>query len=84
MNAFSQGNKNAPLSASDFYKGGDNMASIEKVQRKDGISANTDIKTVSSRLGHSNTSTTLNIYAHSLRKADKNAANAFDDIINKK
>ncbi len=48
------------------------------------ISANTDIKTVSSRLGHANTSTTLNIYAHSLRKADKNAANAFDDIINKK
>lgn len=38
------------------------------------ISQNVDVKTVSGRLGHSQTSTTMNIYAHSLRKSDEAAA----------
>ena len=32
------------------------------------ISQNVDVKTVSSRLGHAQTSTTMNIYAHALKK----------------
>lgn len=48
------------------------------------ISNNLDIVTVSKRLGHAQTSTTTNIYAHSLKKLDETAANTFEDIINKK
>lgn len=44
------------------------------------ISANTDIKTVSARLGHANASTTLNIYTHSLQKQDEICANTLDDM----
>lgn len=49
------------------------------------ISANTDIKTVSARLGHSNASTTLNIYTHSIQKQDEICANTLDKMFpNKK
>ena len=34
----------------------------------------TDIKAISERLGHSKTSTTMDIYAHALKKADREAA----------
>lgn len=45
------------------------------------IAANLDVKSVSSRLGHAQTSTTVNIYAHSLLKADEVAANAIERMI---
>lgn len=46
------------------------------------ISAGTDIRTVSNRLGHAQTSTTMNIYAHAIRSADEAAAEALDNILN--
>lgn len=48
------------------------------------ISENTDIRTVSQRLGHSRTSTTLNIYAHALESKDKAAAEALADLVYKR
>jgi integrase len=39
-----------------------------------------NIKAVSSRLGHANTSTTMNIYAHALKSADKQAADIMDGM----
>ena len=47
------------------------------------ISANADIKTVSARLGHSQASTTLNIYCHSLKKQDEVCANTLDNLFHK-
>lgn len=44
------------------------------------ISENVDVKTVSKRLGHSNTSTTLNIYTHSLEKQDEASAAKFEEL----
>ena len=38
----------------------------------------TDIKTVSKRLGHSQTSTTMNIYTHQIKEADELAAEALE------
>lgn len=40
------------------------------------IADRVDLKTVSSRLGHSEISTTMDIYAHALRKKDEAAADA--------
>ena len=45
------------------------------------IYANTDIKTVSARLGHSQASTTLNIYAHSLKRADEVCAKTIGGLL---
>lgn len=45
------------------------------------INENVNIREVSKRLGHSNTSTTLNIYSHALKSADEDAANKLGDII---
>lgn len=47
------------------------------------ISQNVDVKTVSARLGHAQTSTTMNIYAHSLKKSDETAANTLDNLLSK-
>ena len=44
----------------------------------------TNIKTVSDRLGHADVSTTGNIYAHAIKTADEMAAEALEDIFNKK
>ncbi|MCF6460157.1 hypothetical protein [Clostridium sp. Cult3] len=35
------------------------------------INTGLNIRALSARLGHSNTSTTLNIYSHALKSADK-------------
>ena len=48
------------------------------------ISENIDIKTVSVRLGHAQTSTTVNIYAKALKKLDQKASNALDNLLIKK
>lgn len=44
------------------------------------ISEDVDIRTVSARLGHAQTSTTMNIYAHSLKESDKKAADKLDRL----
>lgn len=41
----------------------------------------TDTLTVSKRLGHANTTTTLNIYAHAIKEADERAAESIADVI---
>lgn len=45
------------------------------------ISQNLDIRTVSSRLGHAQTSTTMNIYAHALKAQDRKAAIALENML---
>lgn len=45
------------------------------------IASKQDIRTVSSRLGHSQASTTLNIYAHALKENDKRASDALENIL---
>ncbi|CVI65682.1 site-specific tyrosine recombinase XerC [Clostridiales bacterium CHKCI001] len=44
------------------------------------ISQNIDVRTISSRLGHAQTSTTMNIYAHSLKKMDEVAADTLENL----
>lgn len=46
------------------------------------IAGGVDIATVSNRLGHSNKSTTLNIYTHAIKSADARAAEKLQDILN--
>lgn len=41
-------------------------------------------KTISSRLGHSNIRTTMNIYGHAMQSADRGAAEAFDTLFEAK
>ena len=48
------------------------------------ISQNIDVRTVSGRLGHAQTSTTMNIYSHQLKKMDEKAAEALDDLFSSK
>lgn len=45
------------------------------------ISKNTDIRTVSARLGHAQTSTTMDIYVHGLKSADRTASSALEDLL---
>lgn len=47
------------------------------------IAQNVDVKTVSARLGHSETSTTMDIYAHALKKQDENAAASIGSLFKK-
>lgn len=48
------------------------------------ISQNVDVRTVSNRLGHAQTSTTMNIYSHSLQKKDEAAAVSLEKLLVKK
>ena len=41
----------------------------------------TDIRTVSGRLGHADASTTLNIYAHFVERADQEAASLVGSLL---
>lgn len=47
------------------------------------IAAHQDIKTVQSRLGHAEASTTMNIYAHALKESDRKASDALENILAK-
>ena len=47
------------------------------------ISQNVDVRTVSNRLGHAQTSTTMNIYSHQLEEMDKLAAGTFEKMFTK-
>ncbi|MDQ4680258.1 tyrosine-type recombinase/integrase, partial [Stenotrophomonas maltophilia group sp. RNC7] len=48
------------------------------------ISEKVDIRTVAGRLGHAQTSTTLNFYSHALRASDIKAASTLEDLLNRK
>lgn len=45
------------------------------------IASGTDLRTVSKRLGHSNMTTTGNIYTHAIKSADERAAETLSDIL---
>ncbi len=45
------------------------------------IGQGVDVRTVSGRLGHANTSTTLNIYAEFLKELDRSAADALESLL---
>jgi integrase len=45
------------------------------------IADGVDIRTVSNRLGHANTSTTLNIYAHALKSRDSEAVEKLEQTL---
>ena len=45
------------------------------------LAAGVPVRTVSGRLGHAQTSTTLNVYAHALEAADRDAAQTFSRLI---
>ncbi len=45
------------------------------------IASGTNLRTVSQRLGHANTSTTVNIYTHAIQSADERASAALNDIL---
>lgn len=47
------------------------------------INQGVDIATVSKRLGHAESSTTLKIYTHALQKADRDAANKLENLFKK-
>ncbi|MGN0452086.1 MAG: tyrosine-type recombinase/integrase, partial [Acutalibacteraceae bacterium] len=45
------------------------------------IASGADLRTVSKRLGHSNMTTTSNIYTHAIKSADERAAELLGDIL---
>ena len=45
------------------------------------IASHQDVRTVSSRLGHAQASTTMNIYAHQLKETDKKASDALENML---
>lgn len=45
------------------------------------IAGKQDVKTVAARLGHAQTSTTMNIYVHALKEADKTAVDAIESVL---
>lgn len=47
------------------------------------INQNVDVSTVSKRLGHARTSTTMDIYSHALQKSDIAAADKLENLFNK-
>lgn len=47
------------------------------------IAEGTDVCTVSKRLGHANTATTLNIYAHALKSKDQAATDTIENVLNR-
>lgn len=46
------------------------------------IAGGEDIRTVSQRLGHAQTTTTMNIYSHAIESADAKAAETLENILN--
>lgn len=48
------------------------------------IAKGTGLKTVSRRLGHSNTNITMRIYNHEIAKADEIAADILQDVFSRK
>ena len=48
------------------------------------VTGGVDVRTVAARLGHSQTSTTMNIYAEAIRSAEAAAAQVLDEVLMKK
>ena len=48
------------------------------------INKGLNVKALSARLGHANTSTTMDIYSHALKSSDREAADMMENIINPK
>lgn len=48
------------------------------------IASHQDLKTVSKRLGHAQTSTTMNIYAHALQESDRKATDALEALLERR
>ena len=57
------------------------LHSFRNTVATEAIANGVDIKTVSSILGHSQTSTTLNIYAHTVQRANTKALNLMADLL---
>lgn len=47
------------------------------------IASQQDVKTVSKRLGHAQTSTTMNIYAHALQESNRKATDTLEALLEK-
>ncbi len=47
------------------------------------IASHQDVKTISKRLGHTQTSTTMNIYVHALQESDQKASDALEAMLKK-
>ncbi len=47
------------------------------------IASHQDVKTISKRLGHTQTSTTMNIYVHALQDSDQRASDALEAMLEK-
>ena len=45
------------------------------------IGQGVNVKTVSNRLGHASTSTTMNIYAHALQELDRSASDTLENLL---
>jgi len=45
------------------------------------VEAGIDMKTVQTRIGHANITTTMNVYAHCTPAMDQSAADKLDDIL---
>ncbi|MBQ5675029.1 MAG: tyrosine-type recombinase/integrase [Lachnospiraceae bacterium] len=48
------------------------------------IAQRTDIRTIANRLGHSNTSVTLDIYSHAFKEVDAKASDTLEILLEKK
>jgi integrase len=71
LKKFTQANGLPPISAHSFR----HMSATYL------IASGTDIRTVSGKLGHSQTSTTMNIYAHLLKSAEAETASTMENIL---
>lgn len=60
-----------------------NLHSIRHTNATLLIGQGVNVRTVAGRLGHSQTSTTMNIYAHQLQSADAAAADALEGILSR-
>lgn len=72
----------------DFIRGNDllilTVHDLRHISASYLIAAGQDVVAVSKRLGHSNTSTTLNTYAHAFKKRDEESANKMEGLYTKK
>jgi len=80
-----------PDTVSDYFRkfirkhGLDSRLSLHSLRHTNAtllIASGVDARTVASRLGHSKTSTTLNIYTHAIQSADAIASEKLGDLLN--
>ena len=81
-----------PDTVSSWFKGflkkigieGRSLKSLRHTNASLMIASGVDVRTVAGRLGHSQTSTTTNIYAHMIRSANEKAADAIGHLLTSK